>query len=201
MKHENICKFITPREQESLLAENFVYEQACPHNGETQTLACHAAYLVSGGEGFFRCAGVCGRLEKGVLFFSFAKIPFCIENTGGLNYYYISFRGGRAEELLKRFCVEPGRSLFPGYEGLLPLWQESLARAGEENLDLVCESQLLNVFSRLKKPEREKQNPVELVLRYLEEHFTDPSLTLEETAKAAGYNAKYLSHLFRKTIS
>jgi len=200
MKHENICKFITPREQGSLLAENFVYEQACPRDGEMQTLACHAVYLVSGGEGIFRCAGGCGRLEKGVLFFSFAGVPFCIENTGKVKYYYISFHGGRADELLRRFGVTPERSIFPGHEGLLPLWQESLTRADGENLDLVCESQLLYAFSRLKKPEREKENPVDLVLRYLEEHFTDPTLTLEETAKAAGYNPKYLSHLFRRTM-
>ena len=36
------------------------------------------------------------------------------------------------------------------------------------------------------------------MLNYLEDNFTDCRLSLNEVAAAAGYNPKYLSHLFKK---
>ncbi|MBQ7779376.1 MAG: helix-turn-helix transcriptional regulator [Clostridia bacterium] len=197
MNSQNICKFIVPREKEQLTAANFIYEQQGTHSGETRTLSDHVMYLATGGEGFFRCSGEVQKLTAGKLFFSLADVPFCIESTKALKYYYITFNGGRAEELFRRFGITPGRSVFEGYEGLIPFWQESLARADEENIDLLSESVLLYTFSKLKRAAK-SNDKVGMVLGYLEEHFTEPGLTLSSVAEAAGYNAKYLSHLFKK---
>ncbi len=197
MKSKNICKFIDSIEKEQLSASNFIYEQSAPYSGKVQNSKLHIMYLVSGGTGVFRSGGKSHRLHTGVLFFSFEGQPFCIEDTEELKYYYISFQGGRAEELFRRFGLTPANAVFGGNEGLIPFWKDSIARANEDNIDLLSESVLLYSFSKLKKADRQ-HDIVSFVLDYLEENFTDPSLSLHTVAEAAGYNTKYLSHLFKK---
>lgn len=196
MTGRNICKFISPREGGQLRAENFIYENKAPCSGKTQTRGVHMMYLVESGEGYFRCASQHHALLTGTVFFSFAGVPFMIENVRGLVYYYISFSGSRADELLRRFGATPNESVFRGQEGLLPIWKESLTRADEGNIDLLAESMVLYTFSRLRSAERPGNSAVAFALSYMEEHFADSSLTLRSVADAAGYNAKYLSHLF-----
>ena len=198
MKKQNVCKFITTRDSGQLRVEHFFFESIVPHAGEERTLPLHSLYLVSGGSGRYYCAGEHHTLVPGCLFIGFAGIPFVTENTGGLQYYCISFSGGRAEELFQRFGVTPRHCLFTGCEGLLPLWEESLARASTDTLDLLSESLLLYSFSRLKKEDRAGSDTVAFVLNYLENNFTRRELSLSEVADAAGYHEKYLSHLFKK---
>lgn len=146
----------------------------------------------------FRCCDRVRRIRAGTVFFSFEDVPFCIESMQKLKYYYITFSGGRADELFRRFGITPGNAVFDGYEGLLPFWQESLVRANEETIDILSESVLLYTFSKLEKVEKEQRDVVGFVLTYLEEHFTEPGLTLTEVAQEVGYNPKYLSHFFKK---
>ena len=154
MKNQNVCKFILPKEQGTLTALNFVYEQNQANCGEGLTLPNHVLYLVAEGTGLLRCAQTAHSLQKGTLFFTLADRPFSIENACGLKYYYVTFGGGRAEELFRRFGITPASSVFGGCEGLLPLWQESLLRADEQTLDLLAESVLLYTFSKLKRTEK-----------------------------------------------
>lgn len=198
MRNENICKFITPRSNEQLHTVNFIYEQRAPQSGPMRAQDVNVLYLAAEGEGFYRCGNEVRRITAGTVFFSFADIPFCIENTGGLKYYYIAFYGGRAGDLFQRFGITPRHGVFTGYEGLIPFWQESLIRAKEENIDILSESVLLYTFSRLEKPEKQRLDLISAMLTYLEGHFTEPDLTLASMARMVGYNAKYLSHFFKK---
>ena len=198
MEKQNICKFITTQDPGQLRVYQFFFESIVPHSGEERTLHVHCMHLVSGGTGRYRCADEYRTLTPGCLFFSFADIPGIIENTGELQYYCIGFSGGRAEELFQRFGVTPRHCLFTGCEGLLPLWEESLARASADTLDLLSESLLLYSFSRLEKANRSGCDAVTFVLNYLENNFTRRDLSLGEVAAAAGYHEKYLSHLFKK---
>lgn len=198
MIDRNICKFITPQDQGQLTASNFIFESRVPDSGITITGETHVLYYVCSGEGRLRCAQTCYRLGPGMVFFSFAGVPFMIENICQLKYYYISFQGGRGEELFGRFGIAPACCVFEGYEGLLPLWQDSLVRANEENIDLLSESLLLYTFSKLKKQEQPGSDIVTFVVTYMEEHFRESTLSLSEVARAAGYHEKYLSHIFKK---
>ena len=199
MNNQNICKIILPKEQDALTALNFVYEQNEANCGNTLTLPHHALYLVTEGAGLLICAQTTHSLQKGTLFFTLANQPFSIRNTKGLKYYYISFSGGRAEELFRRFGITPASAAFQGYEALFPLWQESLLRADEQTLDLLAESVLLYTFSKLKKSEK-TTDLIGYILTYLEHHFTDPALTLAQVSDELGYNPKYLSALFKREM-
>jgi len=194
----NICKFITPKAPAQLTISDFVYEQENTMSGAELTRPHHIMFIVSEGEGMYRCAREHYRLRAGTVFFTFADLPFCIENCKGLKYYYITFSGGRAEELFARFGVTAANAVFEGCEGLLPLWQDSIKRAEEDNVDLLSESLLLYTFSKLKRAEGGRRDAVTFVLGYLEEHFTDRDLTLNSVADEAGYNPKYLSHVFKR---
>jgi len=198
MNDQNICKFIPEGTSEKLSATNFIYETVVPQSNMEVTKLTNTVYIVSDGEGVYRCGELCWKLCCGMLFFSFADVPFVIENTDGLKYYYISFTGSRAEELMRRFSVTPTSCVFTGYEGLIPLWHDSLARADENNIDLLSESMVLYVFSKLKKAHSAAVDISSFVLGYMEKHFTEPDLSLDTVADAAGYHSKYISHIFKK---
>lgn len=198
MVSKNICKFVTSKDRGQLIATNFIFESKVPHSGQYITQQTHVLYLVSSGEGLLRTGGQCCHLGPGMVFFSFSDISFCIESTRQLEYFYIHFQGSRADELFQRFGITPGNCVFEGYEGLLPLWQDSLVRASDANIDLLSESLLLYTFSKLKKSEKAGSDLISFVLTYMEAHFTDSSLSLSKVAQEAGYNEKYLSFVFKK---
>lgn len=198
MKEQNVCKFITPHEHSALVTCNFIFESKVKHSGEKMHLPLNILYFVASGEGLYHCGGQCVRVRMGDVFFSFAEQPFMIENTSELKYYYISFSGDRADALFRRFGISSKNFIFEVGEGLLPLWQDSLARSNEENIDLLSESLLLYTFSKLRKSDRDSDDIVSFVLTYIENNFTDSKLSLSEVAEAAGYNGKYLSHIFKR---
>lgn len=193
----NICKFIEPSEKGNLIINNFIFESYVPHSGESLIHTSYLMYLVSSGEGTFKTGGYVYKISSGMILFSFPNIPVIIENKENLNYYYISFNGLRADELIRRFSITPKNSLFSGYEGLIPLWNDAIVRADEDNVDLFSEGILLYSFSKLKKSENKYNDLVNFTLNYLDKHFSECDLCLEKVSKAAGYNSKYLSHHFK----
>lgn len=198
MDNQNICKFIPKADAELLTAENFIYETVVSYSHEQRIRSFHSMYLVAEGTGSYRCDGITHPLSCGTLFFSFAGVPFILENGGDLKFYYISFSGGRADALFRRFGVTPANSVFTGYEGVIPLWRDSLVRADTDNVDLLSESMVMYVFSKLKKERRENPDAASDVLAYMEKHFTEPGISLNTVAEAVGYHAKYVSHMFKQ---
>ena len=199
MKDNNVCKFITDAAQGELHAVSFIYESKVPKSGERQTMEEYGAYLVAGGDGTYTAASV-SRLTPGTLFFSFPDLPFTITSVKNLEYYRICFSGERAGELAMRFGVTPSRCVFSDFEGLIPLWHESLTRADSDTLDLLSESMVLYTFSRLKSASAPAGDAVNAVLARLERGFDDPELTLSAIAEKEGYNEKYLSQAFKKRM-
>jgi len=195
---QNICKFLEPKSDVRFSASNFVFETKAPESHKLVIRHSNIVYLVSDGSGVYKCGGRCWPLEAGVLFFSFADIPYTIENISELKYYYISFTGERSDELFERFGIRQDNCCFRGYEGMIPLWHDSIARADSDNIDLLCESMVLYVFSKLKESGRDPRDIASFVLTYMENHFTESDLSLDSVSDAAGYHAKYISYVFKK---
>ncbi len=198
MATDNVCKFINHSHPETLLPLNFIFEAKASDSGKEKQYDYHIMHLVVSGRGLLRQGGIVHPLETGTLFFTLSARPYTIENTQELQYMYISFRGGRAEELFRRFGISLKQCIFPEQKHLLPLWQDSLMRAEESNIDLLSESLILYTFSKLTGSKTEKPDVTAVVLTYLEKHFTETDLHLSKVAKEAGYNEKYLSHIFKK---
>lgn len=200
MDRKNMCKFVFASSGDIVKTISFVYESLVPHSGEMQLLSNHAIYLVMQGEGEYSNEYLKKRLKVGMLFFSFAGIPFRIDDTGDLQYMFITFTGERANELFKRFGVTPKNCIFEGFGALGPLWKESLTCAGGENIDLLSESMLLYAFSKLRNSVNPCNQLLNQMLKIIEQQFADCNFTLSSMAEAIGYNAKYLSCLFRKEM-
>lgn len=199
---ENICKFVSAAPNPQLTVENFVYEKNAPAKGELRIPRTHALHLIVGGSGQLVTEHAVRTLLPGMLVFSFAGVPYCMENGGAMEYMYISFGGERAAVLFDRFSVSRANCIFTGFSGLIPFWQDCLAKANDENLELICEGLLLYTFSQLSTAgENSEMRLVGELLQYIEHHFADSELSMTALAEGFGYHPKYLSHLFVQTMN
>ena len=194
MKSENVCKFSAARSSD-LICLNFIRETK-----ETQSVPlrakANAIHLVLEGEGVFSCEGREYPVARGSLFFVSQGDLFSVRGKGMI-YSYISFSGRRAEELMLRFSLSEPR-VFDGYDALIPFWESCHADAEDGNIDLLCESVLLYSLSKLHSAKTEKNDAISRVVSITQERYTDKDLSLPIIAREIGYDAKYLSSLFKK---
>lgn len=197
----NICKFPAPRFSEALSATAFVFENDPAAMRERRALSSHRLLLFAVGEARATLGAVTYAVKAGTLLFCFAGETFALTDfSSDAAYLYVEFTGGRAEELFRRFGIHKGNRIAEGFEGLLPLWRESLARAEEMTVDLAAESMLLYTFSRLRGEREVGANLVGRMIDVTERRFTDPTLSLRGLAEELSYNEKYLSHAFKARV-
>ena len=139
-------------------------------------------------------------VQAGELLFGFRGEKMRIEPLQDAAYIYIEFDGQRADELLRRFGVRSTNRQFAGFEGMIPLCKESLARADEQTIDLAAESMLLYAFSRLGGTSMPNGNLINRMLEITEDRFTDPDFSITALAAELSYNSKYISHVFKKKM-
>lgn len=195
---DNICKFVPAGVSEQLSVSCFIYESDEETMKRESRLAMNIAILAVQGKGNMKFNGVGVPFAPGSLLFGFEGERFCVVPEGACEYMYIRFSGMRAAELFRRFDIRVGNRDFSGFDGLIPLWKESLSRASDDSIDLAAESMLLYAFSRLRSDLREKDGIVKKIMEISEKSFTDPDLSIATIAEKLGYNGKYLSHVFRE---
>ena len=149
MKSRNICNFVSSPAGENLEIVHFVYETNLNVMKKASTLSHHRMLLIKQGNGVLKSDDSTFSFEAGNLFFFFSGEEFCCEPSDDSEYMYINFSGGRADALLRRFGINKNFRKFQNFDGLIPLWHNSLSGASQENSDLASESILLYTFSRL----------------------------------------------------
>ena len=199
MRSQNICKFISESEHSELKTVNFIFEQNPDAQQTTVTLSNHAVYLIAQGTGIVTFDNTPVPVRKGDLIFGFSGEAFSGKGQE-LKYFYVGFAGQRAQDLFRRFGITAATRRFSGHEGMLPFWEESIARATDENVDIVSECVLTYAFSRLTGVREPGEDLAYQMTKYTEENFSDPTLTLASLAEEWGYNSKYLSDCFKKKI-
>ena len=112
-------------------------------------------------------------LVNGSLIFAFEGESFSVTATAGEEYLYIDFSGGRADMLFRRLGINAGNRTFDGFDGLIPLWHESLIRASHDNIDLAAESVLLYSMSRINTTCNEQNTLVQQIIDITEENFSN----------------------------
>ena len=201
MKRNNICKFPTPSALGGAISvSKFVKETDAEVMTSKNRLNSHRMLLVTEGNGQFLINGDLHHAEQGTLLFIFADDEFCLF-SGSLVYIYIDYSGARADELHRRFEITPLTRAHDGFDGLIPLWLESLARASDKTIDLASESILLYTFSRLSDAVSEKIGIIGKIADITEQSFSDPELNLSNIAEKLCYHPKYLSHLFKEKMN
>ena len=200
MKSRSICKFVPDMVSDVLSMHHFVYERNPKAMREECRLRGYRAMLVVQGSGLFFLDGDAVQGTVGDLVFGFPEERCRCEPDADCQYIYISFSGTRADTLMRRFGIHRRNRHLGGFEGLIPLWRDSISRATDDSIDLAAESALLYAFSRFSSDEREKGDAVGQAVEYIDSCFTEPNLSLTEVAEELGYNAKYLSHIFKERM-
>lgn len=203
---ENICKFVpTNNASENITILNFVYEKIAEFKCEFITSASHAIYIVTCGNGILHTTYGDFEIKEGDIFFTFSSKPYFIEKKDDLNYIYISFVGLRASGLFSRLHIQYNKPVYSGYSDLIDRWKEAFENTNLYNIDLTCEGLLLCTLSILCKTSREEKqsdfsNNIIVIKQYVDMHYTDAELNLENISKRFNYNYKYLSHSFKKMM-
>lgn len=200
MKNRNICKFISSNASERINIACFIFESNPDVMKAKRTLKYSRATLIKQGKFDFFTDNQKYQVKSGDLIFAFKGESIYAAADNGSEYMYIDFEGLRAEELFKRFYITVNNRIFSGFDGLIPLWHESISRASETNIDLASESILLYTFSRLNVVPNVKNELINKIIELTEENFTLPELNVAEVAKELSYNAKYISHVFKEKM-
>lgn len=199
MSVQNICKFISSVTEERIYTQNFVYEKS-GNTFHTKGNA-NAMYLAVSGKGKLTTDSVSSYVKAGNIFFTFENLTYKIESVDNFQYMYISFNGSRSNELFSRFGITPVNCVYEGHEGITAFWQNAIAKAGEKNLDLISEAVLLYTFGEMAPyKESNEQQLIRSMVKYIENNFTDDSLSLQSMSDQLGYNSKYISRIFKSSM-
>ena len=163
-------------------------------------LTLNKMILIAQGEGEFCFSSFSVPFKTGDVVFGFKGEKFCLKKGKDVIYLYIEFDGNRSQELFKRFDISVINRKKEGNDGLIPMWEESLLRASEHNVDLASESILLYTFSRFSQSTNKNNELVEKIVEITEESFSSASLSISEIATALSYNPKYVSHVFKQRM-
>lgn len=197
MKDRNICKFVTDAPSESIKIHNFIFESDSDTMKNSYKLDTCRIMLINEGSAVCTFDGKEYLVPSGSVVFGFKGECLSVAPRDQCEYMYISFSGTRAESLFARFKINKENRVFSGFDGVIPLWHDSLSRANEINIDLASESILLYTFSLLAKDNSFKNDLINRIIKITEEQFTSPELSISEISDTLSYNSKYLSHLFK----
>jgi len=198
MIDKNICRFIVPSAYEDFIVSTFVLETNRQTMERQIELTENRIILISKGDGAIYCNEQRFDFTEGCLIFAFIGESVRVEGQD-VEFFYVNFNGSRSHGLFSRFAIGKFNRIFGGFDGLIPLWRESIARSNDQNIDLVAESIVLNAFSRLTATDNSENAVIDKIIKISEERFSDTELSISAIAEELGYNAKYLSSLFKKS--
>ena len=198
VKSKNICKFVPSDTSSQLATIKFILESDPAAMGNSEPKPFHRMILIAQQTGKLHLPNRCYACSAGDLILLFEKEAYWFEGEADFQYMYIDFKGSRSDELFRKFGIREANRLFSGFDGLIPFWLESLSRASKENIDLVSESVLLYTFSKFVPEDTKFSSCINEIIGITERNFFDPELSISSIAEHLGYNAKYLSHIFKK---
>ena len=196
MYEDNVCKF-NFNQSSDLICRSFVCERLGRQANPTRS-SYHAVCLVLSGEGRLLYNQACIALSAGTLFWLRAGEIFSVESTNALQYYYIHFYGRRADELIYRLSPADEGLVYRGCDELLRFWEDCFLMAEDGNIDVICEAVLLYSFAKLRPIRTRQSDVVTQMVMLIQENFTDPELSMFSISQKLGYDAKYLSSLFKR---
>lgn len=201
---DNICHFIPYRkEYDSIHTINFVLESKKRTLDKLKAESVYKIYYVQSGNGYLHTSGRISELSAGDVFFTFPAAPFCIESGENFSYMYISFLGTRANMILDMYNIGSDNFIVRNCNEVEDHWCSCFDFASELS-DMASESALLYAFACIGRklsskqvPERNKEETVSLVKKYIDDNFCDADISLEKIGKNVNYNEKYISSLFK----
>lgn len=199
MKNNNICKFSNMKSSD-LICTQFVYETENTQSQKSYTDR-YILGFVAQGDGLI-CQNVHElKINKGTVFFIEKDTYFSIKGDNGFAYFYISFYGRRADELVERLILSEHRCIFDlsnSYDELSSFAFNCLQRANGQNTDILSECVLLYFMTYLEVEERRSTNLLSTMILLTSQNFSNASFSLNTLSDMMKYDAKYLSFYFKK---
>ena len=195
----NICRFSEVISSD-LICSDFVYEKSGTQSKETFTDKNILAFVTQG-DGILTVDGVKHRITEGAAFYIGKNSRFSISGDEAPAYFYISFHGRRADELIDRFNLSAKNCVFDlskHKERLIAFELDCLAKASEEKTDILSECGLLYLLAHLDSKKKETNDLLHSIIELTNKSFTDPTFSLSALAKELNYSAKYISFFFKK---
>lgn len=202
---QDICNFLPPSAtNQSVVYYHFVYEaelDRLPQPFHTNHLRMHLAFK---GEAILHTDNGSYPLTPGTLFFTFPYQQFEITDNKNFTYLYITFDGEGALPMLEQFGISKTRAVFNSLSHLTQFWMDAIRRVNPTNILVLTESVLLYTLSYIDKFEQTRDmrhnSQFEEILRYINNNYADPELSISKIADIFGFNKKYFSSLFTKNM-
>lgn len=200
----NICRFLpNTKEADGINILNFVYETKKRICGTMNVESVYKMHIVVGGTGKLHTLCDVYDLKCGDVFFTYPAMSYAIETINDFEYMYISYLGVRTNQLMDKLNISGNRFLFEGLHELIPIWKSSIID-NKSILNLRCEAVLLYTFSvlgeQINKNNDENDNITLKIKEYIDEHFFENSLSIEQISNKYSYNKKYISGMFKKNF-
>lgn len=201
---QNICHFIPfHKDIHSIHTINFVLETKPQQYDRLKSESVYKMYYVCSGKGLIHTLGKTTPLSQGDLFFTFPADSFAIESVENFTYMYISFVGLRGNMIMESLNINNKNFLFHQADEVQDFWKKGIL-ASSKVMELISESVLLYTFSFLgNRHLPDNNNPkqhhtVELIKKYIDDHFTEYNFSLNNISRELSYNKKYISYIFKK---
>ena len=194
--NDPICRFNDSRAN-AINCTQFVYETTDVQK-QPQCARSHLIGLVAAGGGTLSVDGASAPLAAGDVYCIRRGSWFSVARGEGMAYYYISFSGWHADELVERLGVSRERFVFRGSESLCGVWADCFARAEAGNLDLYSEAALLYAAAAYAEAPPKKNALADTIAEYVNSHYQKTDLSMAQIAGRLGYDPKYLSAVFRR---
>lgn len=203
---QNICHFIPfHKDIHSIHTINFVLETKPQQYDHLKSESVYKMYYVCSGNGLIHTLGKITPVSQGDMFFTFPASSFAIESVENFTYMYISFVGIRGNMIMESLNINRNNFLFHQADEVQDFWEKGIS-TNQKVMELISESVLLYSFSFLGNrllPDNDKpkqQRSVELIKKYIDDHFTEHNFSLNNMSQELSYNKKYVSYIFKKQI-
>ena len=205
---DSICNFIPVKSYTgSIRTVHFVLESELKKLTQPFYYPINYVFLVISGSGVLKLNSKEYKLEKGSLFFSFPNHFFEIDGNDDFKYIYISFMGESVKGIFDDLNISPDNPVFYNMDFVVDFWLNSIRRVTAKNSNLLTEGVLLYTLSfinddqeRLEK-NTETDNKFDLVIYYIDNHYTEYDMCLKKVADVFSYTPKYFSHIFKENMN
>ena len=205
---ESICKFMPVKNYTgNIKTINFVLESKFHKLKQPFYYPVNHLFLVISGEGTLKINNKEFALCKGSLFFSFPQHFHEIEASEDFMYIYISFMGESIQGIFSELEISAENPVYYNFEYLIDFWMDAIRRITRANSNLLTEGVLLYTLSFLSSREdhieikSESESNFDLIVYYIDSHYTDPDISLKKISDIFSYTPKYLSKLFSKNMN
>lgn len=193
--NEPICKFSSSKAG-AINCSQFIYETTAIQNRPIKAAYHHIGLLLKG-SGVLTVNGQQRSISENSIYFIKNGCVFSLCCSPETEYLYISFSGWHADDLLERAGISSQKCVFPGNGEISAFWLSCFEKAEQNNLDLFAETVLLYTVATLTNNQKQTNALVNRIEEYIHANYMRASLCISSIAAEFGYDAKYLSAVFK----